>query len=379
MRPHALRAARAGLRPLGRRALVRTGPALAALSRLARRRRPDRHGARRRDRAPAAVALRARAAEGLLRRRHRPEPRDARGGPPERRARRCDAKVRLQQGDARSLPFEDGQFDALTFTYLLRYVEDPRRDAARARARRATGRHDRRARVRRPARASGARSGSSGCASACRPPARVIGDGWHEVGRVPRPVDPRALRALAAAAPARRRGATRDRRRARDAAEPRRRDRDVGTQDEVKSRRSTRCGAGGWRDYVTLLHPPYTLWHLSYVAVGAALAPRFHLDRMLWAMAAFFLAMGVAAHALDELQRPAAADASIPCRCARRARRRERSAARSRSASAPQRRGAGACSSFVAVGAVLVPGVQPRARASTPTGASRSAGARSRR
>jgi hypothetical protein len=58
---------------------------------------------------------------------------------------------------------------------------------------------------------------------------------------------------------------------------------------------------GGWRDYVTLLHPPYTLWHLSYVAVGAALAPRFHLDRLLLALAAFFLALGVAAHALDEL------------------------------------------------------------------------------
>jgi hypothetical protein len=59
---------------------------------------------------------------------------------------------------------------------------------------------------------------------------------------------------------------------------------------------------GGWRDYVTILHPPYTLWHLSYVAVGAALAPRFHLDRLLWGLAAFFLAMGVAAHALDELK-----------------------------------------------------------------------------
>ena len=58
---------------------------------------------------------------------------------------------------------------------------------------------------------------------------------------------------------------------------------------------------GGWRDYVTLLHPPSTAWHLSYVAVGAALAPRFHLDRMLWALLAFALAMGVAAHALDEL------------------------------------------------------------------------------
>jgi hypothetical protein len=61
-------------------------------------------------------------------------------------------------------------------------------------------------------------------------------------------------------------------------------------------------GRGGWRDYVTLLHPPYTLWHLSYVAVGAALAPDFHLDRMLWAIASFFLAMGLAAHALDELK-----------------------------------------------------------------------------
>jgi len=34
-------------------------------------------------------------------------------------------KIRLQEADARALPFEDGQFDALTFTYLLRYVEDP--------------------------------------------------------------------------------------------------------------------------------------------------------------------------------------------------------------------------------------------------------------
>ena len=59
---------------------------------------------------------------------------------------------------------------------------------------------------------------------------------------------------------------------------------------------------GGWRDYVTLLHPPYTLWHLSYVAVGAALAPHFQLDRLLWALLAFFLALGIAAHALDELK-----------------------------------------------------------------------------
>lgn len=59
---------------------------------------------------------------------------------------------------------------------------------------------------------------------------------------------------------------------------------------------------GGWRDYATLLHPPYTLWHLSYLCVGAAIAPQFHLDRMLWGLAAFVLALGVAAHALDELR-----------------------------------------------------------------------------
>ena len=59
---------------------------------------------------------------------------------------------------------------------------------------------------------------------------------------------------------------------------------------------------GGWRDYVTLLHPPYTLWHLSYAAIGAALAPDLAWDRLLLALAAFFLGMGVGAHALDELR-----------------------------------------------------------------------------
>jgi hypothetical protein len=58
---------------------------------------------------------------------------------------------------------------------------------------------------------------------------------------------------------------------------------------------------GGWRDYVTLLHPPYTLWHLSYVAIGAALAPDFRPWILGSALLAFFLAMGVGAHALDEL------------------------------------------------------------------------------
>jgi hypothetical protein len=59
---------------------------------------------------------------------------------------------------------------------------------------------------------------------------------------------------------------------------------------------------GGWRDYVTLLHPPYTAWHLSYVVLGAALAPHWRPGILGLALAAFFLGMGVGAHALDELQ-----------------------------------------------------------------------------
>jgi hypothetical protein len=58
---------------------------------------------------------------------------------------------------------------------------------------------------------------------------------------------------------------------------------------------------GGWRDVITLLHPPYTAWHLSYVAIGAAVAPTLYSDRLVAALVAFFLAVGVAAHALDEL------------------------------------------------------------------------------
>ena len=59
---------------------------------------------------------------------------------------------------------------------------------------------------------------------------------------------------------------------------------------------------GGSRaaDWLTVLHPPYTAWHVAYVAIGAALAP--HLDwAVCWlSLAGFLLAVGVAAHALDE-------------------------------------------------------------------------------
>jgi hypothetical protein len=59
---------------------------------------------------------------------------------------------------------------------------------------------------------------------------------------------------------------------------------------------------GGWRDYVTVLHLPYTAWHLSFVALGAGLATRVDWARLGLTLAAFFLAVGIGAHALDELK-----------------------------------------------------------------------------
>jgi hypothetical protein len=60
-------------------------------------------------------------------------------------------------------------------------------------------------------------------------------------------------------------------------------------------------GHKGWRAWWTLLHPPYTLMHLSFVIVGATLAPELNLRNLIATLLAFFLAVGVAAHALDEL------------------------------------------------------------------------------
>jgi demethylmenaquinone methyltransferase / 2-methoxy-6-polyprenyl-1,4-benzoquinol methylase len=90
-------------------------------------------------------------------------------------------KVRLVEGDARSLPYDDGQFDAVTFTYLLRYVEDPQAALREL------------ARVVKP---GGTMAGLEfGLPSGpFRPPwrlwtrvglplaGRVVGHGWHEVG-----------------------------------------------------------------------------------------------------------------------------------------------------------------------------------------------------
>jgi hypothetical protein len=61
------------------------------------------------------------------------------------------------------------------------------------------------------------------------------------------------------------------------------------------------AASGGWRDWWTLLHPPYTAWHLSYVVIGACLAPHVLVSNLVATLLAFFAAVGVSAHALDEL------------------------------------------------------------------------------
>ena len=290
--------------------------------------------------------------------------------------RRDEARCGWRQADARSLPFDDGTFDALTFTYLLRYVDDPAatlRELARVVRPGGTiaglefgvprgvwrppwelwvrvglpgaGRRDRPRLARGRRRSSARRSATTTTGGRCRGSL----DAWRDAG-----IDDVRAKRLS----------------------PRRRDRDVGTQEDVRPAFYA-LGGGGWRDYVTLLHPPYTLWHLSYVAVGAALAPRFHTDRHAVGDRRVLPRDGRRRARARRAARAAAADAH-PVAGARRARRRlARRRGRDR-----RRRG-----DRVGLGPARLrrgrrgprAGVQPRARASTPTSASRSPGARSPR
>ncbi len=68
-----------------------------------------------------------------------------------------------------------------------------------------------------------------------------------------------------------------------------------------------------WREWWTVLHPPYTVLHLSLVTVGACLVGPVNTVSLVATLLAFFLAVGVGAHALDELNgRPLRT--SIPAR-----------------------------------------------------------------
>ena len=224
-------------------------------------------------------------------------------------------RVRLTAGRADELPFPDATFDAVTFSYLLRYVDDPAATIAEM------------ARCLRP-------GGTLASLEFYLPPqpwwraawwcytrlalpvlgALTGGAAWYRVGRFLGPsisvhyrrASPRrSHRGLACGGPDRHRG-QRD--------EPGRGAGHVGPQGGAArgtwfvSARTEKTafyamgrGTGGFRDWLTLLHPPYTLWHLSYVAIGAALVPHPVLWRLGATMLAFFLAVGVGAHALDEL------------------------------------------------------------------------------
>lgn len=61
-----------------------------------------------------------------------------------------------------------------------------------------------------------------------------------------------------------------------------------------------RTGSPG-RDLVALLHPPYTMWHLSYVAIGAAIAPQLDWVHLVGTLLAFLFGTGIGVHAFDEL------------------------------------------------------------------------------
>ncbi len=212
--------------------------------------------------------------------------------------------VRYVRGRAERLPFPDRRFDGLTFTYLLRYVDDP---AATLREL---------ARVVRP-------GGRIAMLEFARPRSPVLRLGWWLYTRIALP----ALGALLSrdwCAVGAFLGPSIDR--FYDRNDMARLWRDAGLGDVRVERLGLGAAvvasgvvpngggggdpvrpafyaltSGGWRDYVTLLHPPYTLWHLSYVVLGAALASEVRIDRLAGTLLAFFLALGVGVHALDEM------------------------------------------------------------------------------
>ena len=222
----------------------------------------------------------------------------------------------IVEGHAENLPFPDAAFDHLSFTYLLRYVDDPAatmRELARV--------------VKPGGRVAMVEFGLPGgvwrplwwlyTRVGLRLGGRVFSSKWSAVGAFLGPSIERfdAQHPLTAVAQYWR---------------------DAGL-DDVQTRRMSVGGGvvmsatkletagelateparsptpramapafyaarvGGWRDYWTLLHPPYTVWHLSYVLLGAALAPSPDPKIVAGALVAFGLAVGVGAHAFDEL------------------------------------------------------------------------------
>ncbi len=224
--------------------------------------------------------------------------------------------VRFVQGRAERLPFRDATFDGLTFTYLFRYVDDPVATLRElARVVRPGGRiamlEFGRPSVL-PLRLGWwlyTRLGLPLVGSFVSPKWRAVGaflgrsvDRFYErydMERIWREAGIGDVRAetLGLGAAVVVSGATPGQEVAGGRAIPAHR----ADADDGASPAFYALPSGGWRDYVTLLHPPYLLWHLSYVILGAALATELHPDRLAASVVAFFLALGVGIHALDEL------------------------------------------------------------------------------
>ncbi|MEK6224775.1 MAG: class I SAM-dependent methyltransferase [Chloroflexota bacterium] len=239
-----------------------------------------------------------------------------------------DGHIAFVRGRAETLPFPDESFDHLTFTYLLRYVDDP---AAVLREL---------ARVVRP----GGRIVALDFGVPTNPILRTM---WRAYTAIGLPLIGRVISRQWAGVGAFLRGSIERFDRTHTPTEIERDWTDAGLREIRVDRMSFGAGVvmsavkagategpratgsrlrrpepggprreqrvsvapafyalegGGWRDYWTLLHPPYTLWHLSYVLLGAALAPMPDPRIVAGALIAFFLAVGVASHSFDELQ-----------------------------------------------------------------------------
>jgi len=220
--------------------------------------------------------------------------------------------IPLVRGRAERLPFPDESFDHLTFTYLLRYVDDP------------AGVMRELARVVRP-------GGRVAALDFGVPPNPVLRALWRLYTRAGLPLIGRAISERWASVGAFLGGSIEHFDREHSKREVAEFWREAGLEDVHIDPMSFGAGVvmiavkagategprvervsvapafyallgGGWRDYWTLLHPPYTLWHLSYVVLGAALAPMPDPRIVAGALLAFFLAVGIAAHSFDELR-----------------------------------------------------------------------------
>ena len=222
-----------------------------------------------------------------------------------------DGHIGLVRGRAEWLPFPDVSFDHLTFTYLLRYVDDP---AAVMREL---------ARVVRP----GGRVAAVDFGVPSNPVLRML---WRAYTRIGLPVLGRAVSRRWSDVGAFLGGSIEGFASSHSWSDVERYWREAGLVDvrvrpmsfgagvlisatklasparevtqDVRGAAFYALRPGGARDYWTLLHPPYTLWHLSYVLLGAALAPSPDPRIVLGALLAFFLAVGIASHSFDELQ-----------------------------------------------------------------------------